>query len=86
MIALSETSRPAVGTTRPHIQWVLPFSPVVKRPVCAAGRSPFFSVEFKNEWSSTSAPTILYVDRTTLPFPHTFKPTHDRAACRRNTG
>jgi len=42
MIALSETSRPAVGTTRPHIQWVLPFSPVVKRPVCAAGRSPFF--------------------------------------------
>lgn len=87
MLTLSEKSRPNLGNTHPHIHWVLRFSHVVKRPGCAAGRSLSFSAEFKNECSSTSAPTIFRLCgqvKFTLP-PHLY-PIHDRAECRRNTG
>jgi hypothetical protein len=59
MITLSERYRPVLGPTRPHMQWVLRFFPVVKRPGCAARLSLPFSAEFKKKWSSTSTPTIL---------------------------
>jgi hypothetical protein len=49
MMTLFERCRPILGPARPHIQWVLRFIPVFKRPGFAAGLSLPFSAEFKNK-------------------------------------
>jgi hypothetical protein len=53
-------SRPALGPTRPSIQWVpgtLSFE--IKRPGRKADHSPSPSAEVKNAWSYISTPPIL---------------------------
>jgi hypothetical protein len=52
-------SRPALGPTKPLIQWVTrALSPGVKRPWREADHSPPSSAEVKNAWSYTSTPPI----------------------------
>jgi hypothetical protein len=48
------SSRPALGPTKPPIQW----APGVKRPGGEADHSPPSSAEVKNEWSCISTPPI----------------------------
>jgi hypothetical protein len=47
-------SRPALGPTQAHIQWI----PGVKRPGREANHSPTSSAEVKNTWSFTSSPSV----------------------------
>jgi hypothetical protein len=52
-------SRPALGPTQPHIQWVKEaLSLRVKRSGREADHSPPSSVEVKNAWSYNSTPPI----------------------------
>jgi hypothetical protein len=52
-------SRPALGPTQPHIQWVLgALSLGVKRQEREADHSPPRTSEVKNAWSYTSSPPI----------------------------
>jgi hypothetical protein len=44
----STSSRPALGSTKPPIQWISgALSPEIKRPGCEAGHSPPASVEVR---------------------------------------
>jgi hypothetical protein len=53
------TSRTALGTTQPPIQWVpRALSVGVKRPGREADHSPPSSAEVKNAWSYTCTPQI----------------------------
>jgi hypothetical protein len=54
----SMSSRPALGSTQPQIQWVLgALSPGIKRRQgCEADHSPQASAEVKNMWIYTSTP------------------------------
>jgi hypothetical protein len=55
-------SRPALGHTRPPIQWVPgTLSLGVKRPECEADHSPATSAEVKNAWSYTSTPKYAFM-------------------------
>jgi hypothetical protein len=54
---ISTSSRPALGSTQPPIQWVsAALPPGVKRPECEAENSPPTSTEIKNRWVYTSTP------------------------------
>jgi hypothetical protein len=67
----STTSRLAVGTTQPLVQWVPGFFPVgVKLLECDVNHSPPSSAEVKNVWTHTSTPpTCLHVvDRENFYF------------------
>jgi hypothetical protein len=51
----STASRPALGSTQPHIQRVPGvLSPALKRSGREADHSPPFSADVKNVWSNTS--------------------------------
>jgi hypothetical protein len=53
----SKSSRPALRSTQPPIQWVPgALSPGVKRPGLEVDHSPPASAEFKNMWMYTSTP------------------------------
>jgi hypothetical protein len=53
----STSSRPALGSTQPPVQWVPgAFSPGVKRPGREAEHSPPTSAEVKKMWIYTSTP------------------------------
>jgi hypothetical protein len=64
----SKSSRPPLGPTQPHFQWV----PGVHEPRREADHSHSSTAETKNEWSHTSAPPAclycVFGDRYTLPF------------------
>jgi hypothetical protein len=49
----SKSSRPALGSTQPPIQWV----PEVKRPGREADHSPPANAEVKRNWMYTSTPS-----------------------------
>jgi hypothetical protein len=51
-VLFSMSSRPALGSTQPPIQWV----PWVKRPGSEADHSPPTSAEVKQMWICTSTP------------------------------
>jgi hypothetical protein len=53
----SMSSRPALGSTQPSIQWV----PGVKRPVREADHSPPASAEVKKTWVYTSIPPHIFM-------------------------
>jgi hypothetical protein len=53
----STSSRPALGPTQPHIQWVW----VVKRPGREADHSPPASVEMKRTWIYTSDSPYVFM-------------------------
>jgi hypothetical protein len=74
----STASRPALGLTQPHIQWVPGVLFLgVKRPRCEADHSPPSSAVVKNAWSYTSTPTRLHgmvlKARDNFTFPLTIK-------------
>jgi hypothetical protein len=51
------SSRPALGLTQPHIQWVLgALSLGVKRRGCEADHTPPTNAEAKQTWNYTSIP------------------------------
>jgi hypothetical protein len=55
----STSSRPALGSTQPPIQWVPgALSPRVKRPEREAHHSPPTSAEVKKMWTYTPTPPI----------------------------
>jgi hypothetical protein len=55
------TSRPALGSTQPPIQWVLvALSPGVKQPGCEVDYSPPTSAEVKKMWIYISTPIRLH--------------------------
>jgi hypothetical protein len=72
---LASSSRPALASTQPPIQWVpAAFSTGVKQPVCEAYYSLSSSDEAKKAWSYTYTPhtsswrgTCLSAE-TTLPY------------------
>jgi hypothetical protein len=72
-------SRPALGPTQPHIQWVPGvLSSRVKRPGREVDHWLPCSAEVKNAWSYTSIPSTSLgrgaesSTGTTLPLPHTY--------------
>jgi hypothetical protein len=53
----SKASRPDLGSTHPHIQWVPgALAPVIKRPGCEADHSSPNNAEVKKMWISTATP------------------------------
>jgi hypothetical protein len=56
---VAATPRPALVPTQPSFQWVLGFSPGVKRPLHEDDNSPPSSAEV-NSWICTSAPKIRF--------------------------
>jgi hypothetical protein len=57
----SKSSRPALRSTQPPIQWVPgALSPRVKRPGCEVDHSPPTTAEVKKMWIYTSAPMLPY--------------------------
>jgi hypothetical protein len=55
-------SRPALGPTRPAIQWILEGLYLrVKRPGSEADNSPPSSAKVKNAWSYTSTPQYVFM-------------------------
>jgi hypothetical protein len=58
----STSSRPALGSTQPPIQWVPgALSPVVNRPGREADHSPPASAEVKEMWIYTSTPPYTFM-------------------------
>jgi hypothetical protein len=58
----STSSRPALGSTQPPIQWVPgPLSPGVKRPGREADHSPPTSAEVKKMWIYTSTTAYAFI-------------------------
>jgi hypothetical protein len=58
----STSSRPALRSTQPPIQWVPgALSPGVKRPGRDADHSPRTSAEVKKMWIYTSTPTYAFM-------------------------
>jgi hypothetical protein len=58
----STSSRPALESTQPPIQWVLgPFSPGVKRQGCEADHSPAANAEVNKMWIYTSTPPYAFI-------------------------
>jgi hypothetical protein len=63
----STSSRPAMGSTQPPIQWVLGDpSPRVKRPGREADCSPPTSAEVKKMWVYTSTPPVKHRNNFTF--------------------
>jgi hypothetical protein len=65
LLCPSVTSRPALGPTRPPIQWVtgggrVPF-PAVKRSGREADHSPPSGAEIKNAWRYTTTPPYVFM-------------------------
>jgi hypothetical protein len=61
-IPFSTSSRQALGTTQPPIQWVPePLSPGVKWPVHETDHSPPASAEVKNTWVNISTPPYVFM-------------------------
>jgi hypothetical protein len=55
-------SRPALGPTKPRIQWVkVDIFPGVKRPGREADKSAPYSTELKNAWRYTSTPHYVFI-------------------------
>jgi hypothetical protein len=58
----SKSSRPALGSTQPPMQWVLgALSPGVKRPEREADHSPPTSAEIKRMWTYTSTTPYTFM-------------------------
>jgi hypothetical protein len=58
----SLASRQTLGSTQPHIQWVLAaLSPEIKQPVREADHSPPTSTEVKKMWIYTSTPPYAFM-------------------------
>jgi hypothetical protein len=56
------SSRPALGSTQPPIQWVPgALSPGVKRPRREADHSPAASAKVKEMWIYTSTPSYAFM-------------------------
>jgi hypothetical protein len=61
-IFLPSTSRPVLGPTEPHIEWVLGvLSLGVKRTEREANHSPQTSAKVKNTWIYTSTPLYVFM-------------------------
>jgi hypothetical protein len=59
---ITTASRPALGSTRPPIQWIPgTLSLGVKRPGCEADHSSPSSAKVKNAWSYTSTPQYAFI-------------------------
>jgi hypothetical protein len=62
LFLLSTSSRPALGFTQPHIQWIPGvLSTGVKRPGREAGHSPPASAEVNKMWIYTFTPTYDFM-------------------------
>jgi hypothetical protein len=58
----STSSRPALGSTQPPIQWIQgALSPGAKRPVRESDHSPPASAEVKKMWIYTSTPLYAFM-------------------------
>jgi hypothetical protein len=57
------SSRPALGSTQPPIQWVpVAISPGVKRPECEAHHTPPTSAQVKKIWIYTSTSPYAFME------------------------
>lgn len=66
-LLFSETSKPSLEFTKPHVQWVLgALSLGLNHLECEAYHSPPSSAPVKNEWGCTSVP--LQVSMARLQF------------------
>jgi hypothetical protein len=71
----STSSRPALGTTQPPIQWVPgALSPGVKRPAAEADHSPQTSAKVKKTWIYTSTPPYVFIAQCLVKHRDNFTP------------
>jgi hypothetical protein len=64
---LSTSSRPALGSTQPSIQWEqMALPPGVKRPGREADHSPPARAEVRKTWIYTSTPPYAFTDNFTI--------------------
>jgi len=62
MFLYFEASKPALGPTRPPIQWTpKAISPGVKRPMCEVHYSPPYLAKVKNAWSYVTTTHIFFI-------------------------
>jgi len=61
-ISSPRPSGPALGPTKPPIQWIPAFFPGVKRPKRFVDHCSLSSAEVKNEWRYTSIPVSCLHD------------------------
>jgi len=83
MRGMRETSRPALGSTQPLIQYVPGFCPQLKRPERDNDNASSSSAEVRNEWKLTSIPPVWLHDVYTYNF--TLSCYNINTSCSKNT-